>query len=197
MTANVKRKDSNNFINVILNKISMAQNFSQKVALTISKRKILKHVTLRFYLRRRFKRLYLYIRVDDNFRNRKERGKFYRDMKLLVPSLDIEGTYGNYTGLILELCQNTNNDLILLLKLISLFSRPKDFYIKDSKVWKSYYNYVESSKIPIHIRFTNNLLSNLENEDLIELFNSIKEFNNERLYRNNQGNFDILNPDFD
>lgn len=175
MNVNVKRKDPNNFISVILNKISMAQNFSQKVALTISKRKILKHVTLRFYLRRRFKRLYLYIRVDDNFRNRKERGRFYRDMKLLVPSLDIEGTYGNYTGLILELCNDTNENLILLLKLISLFSRPKDFYVKNGTIWKSYYNYVESSKIPIHFRFTNNILSNLENEDIIELFDSILE----------------------
>ena len=175
MTANVKRKDPNNFINVILNKISMAQNFSQRVALTITKKIILKHATLRFYLRRRFKRLYLYIRVDDRFRNRKERGRFYRDMKLLVPSLDIEGTYGNYTGLILELCNDSNENLILLLKLISLFSRPKDFYVKNGTIWKSYYNYVESSKIPIHFRFTNNLLSNLENEDIIELFNSILE----------------------
>ena len=175
MIANVKRKDPNNFISVILNKISMAQSFSQKVALTISKRKMLKHVTLRFYLRHRFKNLYLYIRVDDNFRNRKERGRFYRDMKLLVPSLGIEGTYGNYTGLILELCNDTNESLILLLKLISLFSRPKDFYVKNGTIWKSYYNYVESSKIPIHFRFTNNLLSQLTNEDLIELFNSILE----------------------
>lgn len=175
MTANVKRKDPNNFINIILNKISLAQNFSQRVALTITKKTILKHVTLRFYLRRRFKKLYLYIRVDDRFRNRKERGRFYRDMKLLVPSLDIEGTYGNYTGLILELCNDSNENLILLLKLISLFSRPKDFYVKNGTIWKSYYNYVESSKIPIHFRFINNLLSNLENEDIIELFDSILE----------------------
>lgn len=191
MNVNVK-KDKNKFIEIILNKISMAQNFSQKVALTITKKKILKHVTLKFYLRRRFKRLYLYIRVDDRFRNRLERGRFYRDMKLLVSSLDIEGTHGNYTGLILELCNDTNESLILLLKLISLFSRPKDFYVKNGTIWKSYYNYVDSSKIPIHVRFTNNLLSNLENEDLIELFNSIKEYNNERCNRNNQDNFDIF-----
>lgn len=175
MTANVKRKDSNNFINVILNKISMAQNFSQRIALSITKKSLLKHVTFKFYLRRRFKRLYLYIRVQDKFRNRKERGRFYRDMKLLVPKLDIEGTTGNYTGLILELCNNTNESLILLLKLISLFSKPKDFYVKNGTIWKSFYNYVESSKIPIHIRFTNNILSQLTNEDLIELFNSISE----------------------
>lgn len=184
MNVNVK-KDKNKFIEIILNKISMAQNFSQKVALTITKKKILKHVTLRFYLRKRFKRLYLYIRVDDRFRNRLERGRFYRDMKLLVSSLDIEGTHGNYTGLILELCDDTNENLILLLKLISLFSKPKDFYVKNGTIWKSYYNYVDSSKIPICLRFTNNLLSNLENEDLIELFNSIKEYNNERCNRNN------------
>ena len=174
MNVNVKR-DKNKFIEIILNKISMAQNFSQKVALTITKKKILKHVTLKFYLRRRFKRLYLYIRVVDRFRNRLERGRFYRDMKLLVPSLDIEGTYGNYTGLTLELCNDTNENLILLLKLISLFSRPKDFYVKNGTIWKSYYNYVESSKIPIHFRFTNNILNQLSNEDIIELFNSILE----------------------
>lgn len=175
MTANAKRKDSNNFINVILNKISMAQNFSQRIALSITKKSLLKHVTFKFYLRRRYERLYLYIRVQDKFRNRKERGRFYRDMKLLIPNLDIEGTTGNYTGLILELCNNTNESLILLLKLISLFSKPKDFYVKNGTIWKSFYNYVESSKIPIHIRFTNNLLSQLTNEDLIELFNSILE----------------------
>lgn len=197
MNVNVKRKkDPNNFINIILNKISMAQNFSQRVALTITKKRILTHVMLRFYLRRRFKRLYLYIRCDDNFRNRVERGRFYRDMKLLVPSLEIEGTHGHYTGFILELCNETNNDLILLLKLISLFSKPKDFYVKDSKVFKSIFNYVESSKIPIHLRFTNILISQLTNEDIIQLFNLIKEPNNERLFRNNQNSDNILDFNF-
>lgn len=175
MTASVKRKDPNNFINTILNKISLAQNFAQKVALTITKRKILKHVTLKFYLRRRFKTLILYIRVNDRFRNKSERGNFYRDLKLLIPDIEIEGTQGHYKGFELKLCSNTNKSLILLLKLISLFSRPKDFYVKNGTIWKSYYNYVESSKIPIHFRFTNSLLSQLTNEDLIELFDSILE----------------------
>lgn len=175
MTANVKRKDSNNFINIILNKISLAQNFSQKVALSITKRKILRHVTLKFYLRRRYKTLILYVRVDDRFRNKGERGNFYRDLKLLIPDIEIEGTQGHYKGFGLELCSDTNESLILLLKLISLFSRPKDFYVKNGNIWKSYYNYVESSKIPIHFRFTNSLLSQLKNEDIIELFDSILE----------------------
>lgn len=175
MAASVKRKDPNNFINTILNKISLAQNFAQKVALTITKRKILKHVTLKFYLRRRFKTLILYIRVNDRFRNKSERGNFYRDLKLLIPDIEIEGTQGHYKGFELKLCHNTNESLILLLKLISLFSRPKDFYVKNGSIWKSYYNYVESSKIPIHFRFTNSLLSQLTNEDIIELFDSILE----------------------
>lgn len=175
MTVNVKRKDPNNFINIILNKISLAQNFSQKVALTITKRKILKHITLKFYLRRRYKTLILYVRVNDRFRNKTERGNFYRDLKLLIPDIEIEGTQGHYKGFGLELCSDTNESLILLLKLISLFSRPKDFYVKNGTIWKSYYNYVESSKIPIHFRFTNSLLSQLTNEDIIELFDSILE----------------------
>ena len=176
MNVNVKRKkDPNNFINVILNKISLAQNFSQKVALSITKRKILKHVTLKFYLRRRYKKLILYVRVNDKFRNKSERGNFYRDLKLLIPSIEIEGTKGHYKGFGFILCPETNNDLILLLKLISLCSRPKDFYVKNSKMFKSFYNYIDSSPIPIHLRFANNLLSQLTNEDLIELFNSILE----------------------
>lgn len=175
MTANVKRKDSNNFINIILNKISLAQNFSQKVALSITKRKILKHVTLKFYLRRRYETLILYVRVDDRFRNKGERGNFYRDLKLLIPDIEIEGTQGHYKGFGLELRSDANESLILLLKLISLFSRPKDFYVKNGNIWKSYYNYVESSKIPIHFRFTSSLLSQLKNEDIIELFDSILE----------------------
>lgn len=175
MTANVKRKDPNNFINIILNKISLAQNFSQKIALSITKRKILKHVTLKFYLRRRYKTLILYVHVDDRFRNKGERGNFYRDLKLLIPDVKIEGTQGHYKGFGLELCSDTNESLILLLKLISLFSKPKDFYVKNGNIWKSYYNYVESSKIPIHFRFTNSSLSQLTNEDIIELFDSILE----------------------
>lgn len=175
MTANVKRKDSNNFINIILNKISLAQIFSQKVALSITKRKILKHVTLKFYLRRRYKTLILYVRVDDRFRNKGERGNFYRDLKLLIPDIKIEGTQGHYKGFGLKLCSDTNESLILLLKLISLFSKPKDFYVKNGNIWKSYFNYVESSKIPIHFRITNSLLSQLKNEDIIELFDSILE----------------------
>lgn len=193
MTANVKRKDPNNFINIILNKISLAQNFSQKVALTLTKRKILKHVTLKFYLRRRYKTLILYIRVDDRFRNKSERGNFYRDLKLLIPDIIIEGTQGHYKGFGLELCPETNNALILLLKLISLCSKPKDFYIKNSKVFKSFYNHINSSPIPIHLRFTNNLLSQLTNEDLIELFNSIEELKDEKRHnRNNQDSNNIF-----
>lgn len=179
MTVNVK-KDRNNFINVILSKISLAQNFSQKVALTITKKKVLKHIMLRFYLRRRFRNLFLYIRVDDRFRNRLERGNFYRDMKLLIPNLTIESTQGHYTGFILELCNNTHTSLILLLKLISLCSRPKDFYVKNGTIWKSFYNYADTSKVPIHLRFTNSILSQLTNEDLIELFNSILEPENDK-----------------
>lgn len=190
MTVNVK-KDKNNFINVILNKISLAQNFSQRVALSITKKKILKHVMLRLYLRRRFKNLFLYIRVVDRFRNRLERGNFYRDMKLLIPNLTIESTHGHYTGFILELCNETHTNLILLLKLMSLCSRPKDFYVKNGTIWKSFYNYVDTSKIPIHLRFTNSLLSQLTNEDLIELFNSILEpENDKKIYNTNNINID-------
>lgn len=199
MNVNVKRKkDQNNFISVILNKISLAQNFSQRVALTITKKVILKHVTLRFYLRRRYKKLILYIRVDDRFRNKGERGNFYRDLKLLIPSIEIEGTKGHYKGFGFNLCPETNNNLILLLKLISLCSKPKDFYVKNSKVFKSFYNYIDSSSIPIHLRFANNLLSQLTNEDLIELFNSVKELKDAKRHnRNNQDCNNILNIDFD
>ena len=47
MTVNAK-KDKNNFINIILNKIMLAQNFSQRVDLTITRKRILNHIMLSF-----------------------------------------------------------------------------------------------------------------------------------------------------
>ena len=180
MTANVK-KDKNNFINIILNKITLAQNFSQRVDLTITRKRILNHIMLSFYLRRRYNTLILYIRPVDKFGSITERHKFYKDFKLLIPSLKFEGTKGHYKGFLLTICNETNNDLILLLKLISLFSRPKDFYTKNSKVFKSFFNYVNTSLIPIHLRFTNKQLSELTCGDIILLLNSIEEQKNERM----------------
>jgi len=190
MNVNVK-KDKNNFINIILNKVSLAQHFHQRVALTITKRRILNHIMLRFYLRRRFKTLYLYTRLDDKFGSKTERHNFYKDIRSLIPSIKVEGTQGNYTGFILELCNETNNDLILFLKLISLLSKPQDFYVKKSKVFQSYLNYTDSSKIPIHLRFTVKQLEQLTCGDLKILFNSITEVkrNDKEKYINNI-NFD-------
>lgn len=182
MNVNVKTKrDPNNFIVTILNKITMAQNFNQRVDLTITRKRILNCATLSFYLRRRHKSLYLYIRCDGKFGSKRELHSFYKDIQLLIPHLILEGTQGHYTGFNLEICNDTNNNLILLLKLISLLSKQKDFYVKNSKVFKSFFNYVKSSKIPIHLRFTNNMLALLKCETLKLYLNQIQEDKNATL----------------
>ena len=119
MTVNVK-KDKNNFINIILNKITLAQNFSQRVDLTITRKRILNHIMLSFYLRRRYNTLILYIRPVDKFGSITERHKFYKDFKLLIPILKFEGTKGHYKGFLLTIGNETKNDLRWLVKLRSL-----------------------------------------------------------------------------
>lgn len=172
----VKRKrDRNNFIQVILSKIALARDFKQRIALTITSKVILRHVTLRFYLRKRYNDLYLFICLKDGFGSITERHRFYKDFVSLIPQLRTEGIKGHYTGFTLLLNSNSNDSLVLLLKLISLLSHPEDFYCKDTKIYKSFFNYPETSQTPIHLNFTLTKLKQLQCFDLYDfMFNVVK-----------------------
>ena len=171
-------RDKNNFISIILNKIALAKNFHQRCAFTLTEKRILNHITLKFYIRRRYNDLYLYIRMSKhNFGSIVECHKFFIDIYNLFPQLYLESTQGHYKGWLLKINQDTEDTLISLLKLISLLSRPKDFYVKDTKLFKSYVNYRHTSSIPVHLRFTQVKLLDLRCYDLIKtLYTEVKEY---------------------
>lgn len=166
MNVHVKR-DKNNFISIILNKIILASNYSQKCNLSITSKLICNHIRFKFYLRRRYKQIYLYTRFTDNFGNIQQRHEFYRDLQILIPNIEIESIKGHYTGLVI----NTSHPetLHLFLKLISLLSNPKDFNVKKTKIYKVFHNKLCASNIPIHIHFTHTQLNQLKCYDLIRI----------------------------
>ena len=171
------KKDRNNFIELILKSIICSKYFHQKIRLAITNRTILNHIKLRFYLRRRFDKIYLYTRVlKSGFGNNKNLKLFLDDIKLLIPAIEIETTQGHFKGLVLDI--DNKEDLILYLSVLSLLSRPDDFLLKKSKVFYSYYNKIDSSKIPIHFRFTSHKIGNLKTIELQNVFkNNIQLYN--------------------
>lgn len=177
MTVDVKKikRDPNNFIHIILNKLTLVKEFHQRIDLSITSKVILNCATLKFYIRRRHQKVFLYTRFQGNFGSIKNRHLFISDFIKLIPSLQIESTKGHYSGLIIEINESTNNDLIMYLKLLSLLSKAKDFYKKETKAFISYYNYINTSQTPIHLRFTHSQLNQLLNLDLKSYLNSIKE----------------------
>lgn len=176
MSAAATKRDKNSFISLILSKIELARNFKQRIALTITCKRILGHITLKFYLRKRHQKLYLFIRPIDNFGNMQQRHKFYLDIKRLIPEVTIESIKGHYTGFVIDIIEHYNA-VIQILKLTSLLSRPQDFYIRKTKVFLNYYNYQAASVTPIHIRFTHTELKQLECDDLTyTLYTQVKEF---------------------
>lgn len=171
----MSKRDNNNFISVILSKIELAKNFHQRVQLAITSRRILRHTYLVFYLRRRYKKLYFYTRLkSDGFGNKKERHNLFRDIVKLIPELQIDGVQGHYKGFIIEITECTKESLILFLKLVALLSKPKDFYVKDTKIYKSFYNYINTSDIPIHIQITQSKFKELTCYDLVQTLLEIK-----------------------
>lgn len=183
------KRDRNNFISIILNKIALAKNFHQRVALSITSKRVLTHIKFKFYLRRRYKKLYLYIRVIDNFGNTQVRHQFIKDIVTLIPKLRIVSLKGHFTGWIIQITEENQESLILFLKLTSLLSTSKDFYAKKSKVYLSFYNYCDASSIPIHIKFTNKLIEAVRNVDLYNyLTKEIKEYDKARANNNSDNN---------
>lgn len=172
-----RTKDKNNFINIILNKIELAKNFHQRVALSITSKVIMNCITLKFYLRRRYQKLFLYTRLQKcSLGNVSNRHQLINDIKTLVPELSIESTKGHHLGFILELNNDTKDALIQLLKIIAVLASPKDFYVKDTQVYKSFWNYQHTSSIPIHLQITQSLFRTLKSADLIYYLSEVQQY---------------------
>lgn len=172
-----KTKDKNNFINIILNKIELAKNFHQRVALSITSKVIMNCITLKFYLRRRYQKLFLYTRFQKcSLGNVSNRHQLINDIKTLVPELSIESTKGHHLGFILELNNDTKGALIQFLKIIAVLASPKDFYVKDTQVYKSFWNYQHTSSIPIHLQITQSLFRTLKSADLIYYLSEVQQY---------------------
>lgn len=172
-----KTKDKNNFINIILNKIELAKNFHQRVALSITSKVIMNCITLKFYLRRRYQKLFLYTRLQKcSFGNVSNRHQLINDIKTLVPELSIESTKGHHLGFILELNNDTKDALIQFLKIIAVLASPKDFYVKDTQVYKSFWNYQHTSSIPIHLQITQSLFRTLKSADLMYYLSEVQQY---------------------
>lgn len=172
-----KTKDKNNFINIILNKIELAKNFHQRVALSITSKVIMNCITLKFYLRRRYQKLFLYTRLQKcSLGNVSNRHQLINDIKTLVPELSIESTKGHHLGFILELNNDTKDALIQFLKIIAVLASPKDFYVKDTQVYKSFWNYQHTSSIPIHLQITQSLFRTLKSADLMYYLSEVQQY---------------------
>lgn len=173
------KRDRNNFINIILNNINVAFHFHKRVDLNITAKIILKHIRLRFYIRRRYSQLYLYTRVlDKGFGNQKQKKKFLDDMLTLIPELKIESTQGHHKGLLLLLDKNDLSTCVKYLKYISLFAYPQDFYITNLTTGYSIKNYETTSTIPVHITIRKNVLSNLNYYDICQCIKQLKRSSN-------------------
>lgn len=169
-----KKRDSNNFISVILDKINLAVYFKKRVAFNLTRRIILRHIRLNFYIRKRYDEFFLYIRVQSqNFGSQRAFNIFMRDICTLIPNLQLDSIKGHYKGWKLQILEN-REDLIYFLKLISLLSRPQDFYVKLNKSSLSFYNKPESSHVPVHLQITNTKLQNIESSDLASVLWSVK-----------------------
>lgn len=183
-------KDKNNFINVIVNNVFKAKEFKQRIKLSLTSRVLCGYIKVKFYLRKRYHKVYLYTRViNDGFGTRKVHKDFLNDICLLLPDLEIISTKGHYKGLLLD--TDIPGLLTKYLKLIALLSRPQDFYKKESKLFINFLNYKHTSNIPIHSGITKSQFDKLETEDLKNVFKSLHNYNSE-LYHNTISN-NIIN----
>ena len=57
-----------------------------------------------------------------------------------------------------------------------MLAHPEDFYVKETKLYRSYFNYPETSHTPIHFNFTRQKLLDLHCHDLLYcLYTDVKE----------------------
>ena len=169
-------KKYTSFIDVILNKISLAKGFHQQTKFTLTTANILNCFKLVFYLRKRYKNIYLYTRVKfikAGFRYNIH--NFINDLQKILSNIQLETTQGHITGFTIDVI-NDEETLYNFLKLISILKAPEYFYSKDTKVYKSFYNYIATNKIPIHFRITQKTLSELTCYDLFQQLNSVGKY---------------------
>ena len=176
----VRNKDPNNYIKLILSSLQLAKNFHQKVRFAITEKFVLHCYSFKFYIRRRYQKVFLYTRIKAiKASTIKGINEFITNLKILLPETTIESTRGHLKGLVLN--SDDTETLTKLLALISVLSKPQDFYKKETTIYTSFYNYIASSPIPIHIRFTNKQIAQLTDNDIINLLlNEVKVYDNKR-----------------
>lgn len=172
----MSKKDRNNFIRLVLQKIALVKTFHQRVAMSITRKVFLNCFEAKFYLRKRYDKVFLYTRIKYV-----KSGKVTNlhtcilDLYRCLKNATLESTQGHLNGIVI----NTNNmdDIATLLKLIAILSSPKDFVMKDTKVYKCIYNKLKSSDIPIHFRITQTLFLDFRNYDICALLtNGIEKY---------------------
>lgn len=170
------RKDRNNFIRLILQKIALVKSFHQKIAMSITRKVFLNCFEAKFYLRKRYDKIFLYTRIKYL-----KSGKVTNlhtcilDLFRCLKNSQLESTQGHLNGIVID--TDNTDDLVMLLKLIAILSSPKDFVMKDTKVYKCIYNKKETSDIPIHFRITQKLFLDFRNYDIYALLtNGIEKY---------------------
>lgn len=172
----MSKKDRNNFIRLILQRIALVKTFHQKTAMSITRKVFLNCFEAKFYLRKRYEKVFLYTRIKYV-----KSGKVTNlhtcilDLFRCLKNSQLETTQGHLNGIVI----NTDNtdDLVTFLKLIAILSAPKDFVMKDTKVYKCIYNKKETSDIPIHFRITQKLFLDFKNYDIYALLtNGIEKY---------------------
>ena len=169
-------KKYTSFIDVILNKISLAKGFHQQTKFTMTTANILNCFKLVFYLRKRYKNIYLYTRVKfikAGFRYNIH--NFIYDLQKILPSIQLETTQGHITGFTIDVI-NDEETLYNFLKLIAILKAPEYFYSKDTKIYKSFYNYIATNRTPIHFRITQKALLELTCYDLYKQLYDIHKY---------------------
>lgn len=170
------RKDRNNFIRLILQKIALVKSFHQKIAMSITRKVFLNCFEAKFYLRKRYDKIFLYTRIKYL-----KSGKVTNlhtcilDLFRCLKNSQLESTQGHLNGIVID--TDNTDDLVMFLKLIAILSAPKDFVMKDTKVYKCIYNKKETSDIPIHFRITQKLFLDFRNYDIYALLtNGIEKY---------------------
>ena len=173
----MRTKEPNNFINLIINSVYKARNFKQQFRFTITSKEVLKSITLRFYIRKRYNEVYLYTRIyKNNFGNNKHQYEFLKSIlgilgyESRINEIQILSTQGHYKGILI----NTQYEDILnnFLKLISYLANFKSFEVKETTHHISFKNKVESSTIPIHFRVLKSNYNKIIGTEIYETINS-------------------------
>jgi len=162
-----------NFINLILKDIALVKQFKQTIRLNITSKQVCKRFNFKFYLRKRWNKLYLYTRVlNKGFGNRTLLKEFLQDLKTLLPMLQIVTTKGHYKGIIIDV----DNEIVLrrYLEIVALLSNTKAFTKIKRTDSSNIYKSNNLTKIPMKLLLLNSLLNNLKSLDIKQTLNEVK-----------------------